>query len=53
MKGVSVILTTYNGVTRGYLQQAIESVLNQSYCLTELIIVDDGFKAGGKDFDGD
>lgn len=42
MKGVSVILTTYNGKTRGYIQQSIESVLAQSHREIELIIVDDG-----------
>jgi glycosyltransferase involved in cell wall biosynthesis len=39
---VSVVLTTYNGASRGYLVEAIESVLNQSYPDYELLIVDDG-----------
>lgn len=39
---VSVILPTYNGVERGYLKEAITSVLQQSYPNYELIIVNDG-----------
>jgi glycosyltransferase involved in cell wall biosynthesis len=39
---VSVVLTTYNGASRGYLVEAIESVFNQSYGNYELLIVDDG-----------
>jgi glycosyltransferase involved in cell wall biosynthesis len=39
---VSVVLTTYNGASRGYLVEAIESVFNQSYEDYELLIVDDG-----------
>jgi len=39
---VSVVLTTHNGASRGYLVEAIESVLHQSYETYELLIVDDG-----------
>lgn len=42
MLTVSVILTTYNGASRGYLKEAIESVLNQTYSDYELLLVDDG-----------
>lgn len=46
---VSVILTTFNGVSRGYLKEAIESVLSQTYKNYELIIVDDGSTDETKD----
>lgn len=39
---VSVILTTYNGESRGFISEAIDSVLKQTMNDFELIIVDDG-----------
>jgi len=39
---VSIVCPTFNGATRGYLREAIESVLAQSFKGYELIIVDDG-----------
>lgn len=50
MTPVSVILTSFNGVTRGYLGFAIESVLNQTYKEFELLIIDDGSMDGTKEF---
>lgn len=38
---VSGVLTTYNGASRGYLVEASESVLKQSYPDYELLIVDE------------
>ncbi len=42
MAKVAAIITTYNGATRGFLTEAIESVLDQTFTDFELLIVDDG-----------
>lgn len=42
--GVSVVLTTFNGKSKGFLDEAINSVLNQTYDNYELVIIDDGSK---------
>ena len=39
---ISVILPVYNG--EKYLDEAIESILNQTYTNFEFIIIDDGSK---------
>jgi glycosyltransferase involved in cell wall biosynthesis len=39
---ISIILTTYNGQSRGFLIECIESVLNQTYTDFECLIIDDG-----------
>ena len=42
MQMVSVVITTFQGVTRGFLSDAIESVLSQTCKDFELLIIDDG-----------
>jgi glycosyltransferase involved in cell wall biosynthesis len=41
---VSVVVPTYNGIARGYLRDALQSVLQQDFRDFEVIIVDDGSK---------
>ncbi|MFO1459876.1 MAG: glycosyltransferase [Verrucomicrobiota bacterium] len=43
---VAVVLTTYNGKSRGFLEKAIQSVLDQTVAPQEFIVVDDGSKDG-------
>lgn len=43
---VSIVIPVYNG--SNYLQQAIESALNQTYENIEIIVVNDGSTDGGK-----
>lgn len=40
---ISVVMTIYN--TTQYLSEAIDSVLNQTFCELELVVVDDGSSA--------
>ena len=44
MDFISVIIPVYNVET--YLQRCIESVVNQTYCELEIILVDDGSTDG-------
>ncbi|PWW84177.1 hypothetical protein CYK87_10025 [Clostridium perfringens] len=44
---VSVIMSVYNG--EKYLNEAIESILNQTYKNIEFIIIDDGSTDGSSD----
>lgn len=39
---VSAIITTYNGLSRGYISKAIDSVLYQTKSTQNFIIIDDG-----------
>jgi glycosyltransferase involved in cell wall biosynthesis len=50
MPEVSVVITTFNGKDRGFLGEAVESVLNQTFKDFELIIVDDGSSDNTKSF---
>lgn len=45
---ISIILPSYNAGK--YLQEAVESVINQTYTSYELLILDDGSTDGCTDF---
>ena len=42
IKKVSVVMSTYNGESKGYLKDQLDSILNQTYPIYEIIIQDDG-----------
>lgn len=42
MPAVTVVMPTFNGLTRGYVRFAIDSVLAQTFRDFELVVVDDG-----------
>ena len=44
---ISVIMSVYNGIP--YLQEAVESILNQTFRDFEFIIIDDGSVDGTTD----
>lgn len=47
---VAVVITTFNGRSRGFLDKAIESVLNQTVAPEEFVVVDDGSSDGTADW---
>lgn len=47
---ISVIICTFNGKSRGYLDLAIDSVYHQSSAADEVILVDDGSTDGTAEF---
>lgn len=47
---VAAIITTYNGRTRGFVEKAIQSVLDQTVLPDEFIIIDDGSQDGTADW---
>lgn len=48
MKKVTIIIPVYNGKKR--IKKCIESVLNQTYSNTEIIVIDDGSKDGSYEY---
>lgn len=47
---VAAIITTYNGRTRGFIDRAITSVLEQSAPPEEFVVIDDGSQDGTADW---
>ena len=47
---IAAIIPTFNGLSRGYLGAALDSVFQQSHPIDEVIFVDDGSTDGTADF---
>ena len=47
MLEIAVVIPTFNRVT--FIERAIDSVLNQSLAVNEIIIIDDGSSDGTKE----
>lgn len=45
---VSIIFTSYNH--KEYLQQALDSLIDQTYANTEIIVIDDNSSDGSKEY---